>query len=200
MIAQSQHSRGIRADEVSRDHVAGGARAGQKDAIGSVAGNDIAADGIRRRAAHGDSVICVADDQFAGNIGADVIALNDILTGGRAIQENAADSVAGDEVAGVAGPANQVSAAPVNHDSVVVVAQRAGAGCIDADVIALHHIAARVVNVNAGVVAAGNHIAVAGLAPANPVARTFHPDAVAAVAPGKGAGRVRANEVALNDI
>ena len=74
MIAQGQFSSGIRADEISRDHVADGARAGQKDAVGSVAGNDIAADGIRRRAAHGDSIVRVADDQFAGNIGADVIA------------------------------------------------------------------------------------------------------------------------------
>jgi hypothetical protein len=75
--------------------------------------------------------------------------LNDIPAGTRAVQIDAAGAVAGQEVAGAGGTADEVSAAPVNYDAVVAIAQRVRARGADADVIALHHVAARVVNVNA---------------------------------------------------
>ena len=46
VISQSQFSNGIRADKIPRDDVAGGTRAGQINAVGPVAGNDIAKNGI----------------------------------------------------------------------------------------------------------------------------------------------------------
>ena len=102
--------------------------------------------------------------------------------------------------------ADLIAGGIVEADAIVAVAQGGRAGNGGTDEIALNHIAAAVLQVNAGPAVARDHVAIRGIQPANPVARRAvhpHPARLRAglpVAEVKCARGVGANEIAFDDI
>src|SRR5208282_1545314 len=166
-ITNGIRTRDIGADEISEHKIVARAGIGNINAICLVAGNQIAcawtgsADKVVRRAvpqANAVRLITIGQRRFAADVGADVIALNDIAT--HADHGNAVVGVAGQQVARTGGCATDGVPAGVcqNPDANVPIAERIGAGNVGADVITEHKIIARarIGNINAICLVAGN--------------------------------------------
>src|SRR5262249_28041788 len=97
---------GIGADEVALDQVVRRPRAADEEAVGTVAGEEVArtggraADGVRRRTVEDvDAVGPVGEGGGAGRVGADAVARHRVVRGPRALDDDAVGTVAGDDIA-----------------------------------------------------------------------------------------------------
>src|SRR5687768_9345153 len=135
----------------------------------------------------------VGDLGAAGGVGADVVALDDVVPGAAAVDDDAVLRVAGDDVArATAGAADRVGRRLVDRDAAVAVGDRAGAAGVGADIGAEQLIAAGGggVELDAGLRVAGDDDAVAAAGAADGVAGRLEDDALLAVAGGDRAGEV----------
>src|SRR5262249_6931202 len=126
----------VGADVVAGNHGAGAA-AEQEDGVGIICADEVPGDGrVRRTSGDANAADGVAAVERAGDIGADVVALEDVSGRCAAGDLNPVAGVAADDVAlGRGRAADQVVG--VADGDAAAVAQRGGAGGIQADDVAL---------------------------------------------------------------
>ena len=202
-VAAGQAAGDVRAEIVALDRV--GRRAGLEVNRGyAVARDDVAgarvqpADQVAGGTLHGDAIGAVADDQAAGGVQADKVALNHIAPGGGTNDVDAHRIVAGNGVARASHEAADLVAGAIVHlEAVILVAQAGSAICAQPDVVALNDVARRASVEEADgreTVGAADDIALAGVGAANDVADGGDDqDAIAPVGGVVGAGEVRAD-------
>ncbi len=126
-VGQGRGAVVVRADQVALDHVVRGPGEGDVDAVVGVARDEVADDGVARRAA-GDvqAVVAVGPRVHSAGIGADIVALDDVARGPLPGEEHAPAGVLGDDVAGQNGrPADRVARrASLDQHTVAAVARR----------------------------------------------------------------------------
>src|SRR5262249_28838820 len=198
----------VGADEVAGHDVAGGAGAADLSAVVAVAGDDVAGAGGRasdRVVGGGGSddhaLVDVAQRARPGQVGADEVALDDIVRGVAELQGDAEVVVAGDDVAGRRrGAANRI-ARRVDADA-AVVAQGGRARSVGADKVPGHEAPGRPGEEDPVVEVAGDDVARAGDGAADRVgagaAEDGHP--VDCIRQGRVSGGVGADVVALHDV
>ena len=216
-ITQRHQAGCVGADVVALGHVATGARAHELKAEPVVARDDVALRSIVYAVGIGaDAVVCGAgiDDhatahrilgaavyvKHAGHVGANVVADHYVAAGLRAIDVDALMSISRDNVACRRRRAADEIVGRLHLNAVGLVAQRLGARCIHAHMVAGNGVPGGrcAADIDADAAVAGNDIAGPGHCAAYGVARRLDEDAFVLVGQCRRAGGVGADIVTQN--
>ena len=147
-----------------------------------------------------DAMDEVGESRAARSVYADVVALDDVVRS-PAAQSDPGPVVPGQDVACARrAAADDVAGGVVQPDAILAVADRAGAAGVGADVVALHQVVARAVDVDAVDVVTGDDVAVSRCGSTDQIGIGGHPDAVHVIAEVGVAGRVESDVVALDQV
>ena len=205
-VAQVGGSGHVGANVVALHLVRRGAAAGDVNAARIVAGDDVAcfgcrpADGVAGRAIYVHTVAGVTQIDGAGDVGANVVAL-DFVPRGVGTREKDAAIVGGDDVTRPSHrPSDGVAGRVIDIHAMTGVTQINGPAHVGADMVALNLIPRRaaLVDVDAVLVIAGDQVARPGDCPADYVATATDADAAGGVAQVHGPGDVGSHVVTLH--
>jgi len=161
-VAQTECAAGVCADVVAGDYVACSA-AGDIDAVTAVTGDDVpfaggaAADGvIIGTAGDDDSIVCVAQFYYAVDVGADVVAGDDVTLRSAAVNADTTPAITRDDVSPAGGAAANgvIIGAAGDQNPIVCVAQFDRAVGVGTNVVAGDCVVLRVVSGNANTIPA----------------------------------------------
>ncbi len=156
-VAQRRSATLVGANVVTFDHVAGRAVVGDFHAGTAVAGDDVPRTGRRaaddivgRTTVDRNAPLAAGQGSRASGVGADVVTLHDVAVVATAADEDAEYRVAGNDVARRRSRAADriVGSAGRDVDAKAAVAQRGGAGRVDANVVALDEVTIAAVDHN----------------------------------------------------
>ena len=212
-VGDRRGPRGIGADKVPIHEVARRPRVGDIDADDRVAGDDVAgARGgpahrvVARAAVDQHAVLAVGQGLGAGDVGADIVPLNQVVRGARVGDQDTVAGVAGDHVEGTGCRAAQRVEGRTAEEvhAVLAVGHDPGAGDVGADIVPLDHVVlgARVGQRDAAVLVAGDDVVRASRRPAHRVRACAGDDvhAVDRVGHGPGAGGIGADIIPFHDV